>query len=161
MSPWQGGGEMIATVSFSGSTYAAAPYRFEAGTPAIAQAVGLSAALTWISALDRAALLNHEQQLRQQLEEGLIQMTGVSIHGQSPDKAALTSMTFAGAHPYDVAQFLDHKGIAVRVGHHCAQPLLQSLGVSGTLRASFAAYNTSSDVDAFLVALHETLEILG
>nr|WP_314902054.1 cysteine desulfurase [uncultured Deefgea sp.] len=161
MSPWQGGGEMIATVSFSGSTYAAAPYRFEAGTPAIAQAVGLAAALTWISALDRAALLNHEQQLRQQLEEGLVQMAGVTIHGLSPDKAALTSMTFAGAHPYDVAQFLDHKGIAVRVGHHCAQPLLQSLGVSGTLRASFAAYNTSSDVDAFLVALHETLEILG
>jgi cysteine desulfurase/selenocysteine lyase len=161
MPPWQGGGEMIDTVSFAGSTYAATPYRFEAGTPAIAQAVGLGAALTWLNTLDRPALLQHENQLRQQLERGLANISGLSIHGQSPHKAALTSMTFASAHPYDVAQFLDHKGIAVRVGHHCAQPLLHSLGLSGTLRASFAAYNTSDDVDAFLVALHETLEMLS
>lgn len=161
MPPWQGGGEMIATVSFTGSTYAAAPYRFEAGTPPIAQAVGLGAALSWLSGLDRAALLAHENQLRQQLETGLAQLANVTIHGQSPDKAALTSMTFANAHPYDVAQFLDHRGIAVRVGHHCAQPLLHALGISGTLRASFAAYNTSQDVESFLTALKETLEVLN
>ncbi|MGL4996610.1 MAG: cysteine desulfurase, partial [Deefgea sp.] len=119
MPPWQGGGEMIKTVSFSGSTYAAAPHRFEAGTPPIAQAVGLGAALTWLSQLDRPALLAHENQLRQQLELGLADLPGITIHGQSPHKSALTSMTFAKAHPYDVAQFLDHKGIAVRVGHHC------------------------------------------
>ncbi|MBM5570833.1 MULTISPECIES: cysteine desulfurase [Deefgea] len=161
MPPWQGGGEMIASVSFSGSTYAAAPYRFEAGTPAIAQAVGLGAALTWLSGLDRSALLAHEHQLRQQLETGLAQIAGITIHGQSPNKAALTSMTFTTAHPYDVAQFLDHRGIAVRVGHHCAQPLLHTLGISGTLRASFAAYNTSQDVEYFLAVLTDTLEILS
>ncbi|WP_027468151.1 aminotransferase class V-fold PLP-dependent enzyme [Deefgea rivuli] len=161
MPPWQGGGEMIATVSFEHSTYAAAPYRFEAGTPPIAQAVGLGAALTWLAALDRPALLAHENQLRAQLEIGLAKLSGITIHGTSADKAALTSMTFDKAHPYDVAQFLDHKGIAVRVGHHCAQPLLHTLGISGTLRTSFAAYNTEQDVAAFLDALSEALELLS
>ena len=161
MPPWQGGGEMIETVSFTSSTYALAPYRFEAGTPAIAQAVGLGAALTWLSHLDRAALLAHENQLRQQLEIGLSLLSGITIHGQSPHKAALTSMTFANAHPYDVAQFLDHRGIAVRVGHHCAQPLLHTLGISGSLRTSFAAYNTQQDVATFLAALNDTLEMLS
>ncbi len=161
MPPWQGGGEMIKTVSFSGNTYAAAPHRFEAGTPPIAQAVGLGAALTWLTCLDRPALLAHEIQLRQQLEQGLADLAGITIHGQSPEKAAITSMTFASVHPYDVAQFLDHKGIAVRVGHHCAQPLLHTLGISGTLRASFAAYNTSQDVSLFLAALNDTIEMLS
>ncbi|MGL4997064.1 MAG: aminotransferase class V-fold PLP-dependent enzyme, partial [Deefgea sp.] len=124
-------------------------------------AVGLGAALTWLSELDRPALLAHENQLRQQLELGLADLPGITIHGQSPHKSALTSMTFAKAHPYDVAQFLDHRGIAVRVGHHCAQPLLHTLGITGTLRASFAAYNTSQDVSLFLAALNDTLEMLS
>lgn len=161
MPPWQGGGEMIETVSFSGSSYAAAPYRFEAGTPAIAQAVGLAAAIKWLQQLDRTALLAHENQLRAELEAGLAQRSDVIIHGNSAHKAALTSMTFPHAHPYDVAQFLDHQGIAVRVGHHCAQPLLQTLGVTGTLRASFAAYNTSEDVSQFLAVLNDTLDLLS
>lgn len=161
MPPWQGGGEMISTVSFEHSTYAAAPYRFEAGTPPIAQAVGLGAALTWLSTLDRPALLAHENYLRHTLEMGLQQIPSIAIHGNSAHKAALTSMTFATAHPYDVAQFLDHHGIAVRVGHHCAQPLLHALGVTGTLRASFAAYNTAQDVAALLSALIDTLELLS
>ncbi|QKJ67443.1 cysteine desulfurase [Deefgea piscis] len=158
--PWQGGGEMIATVSFERSTYAAAPYRFEAGTPPIAQTVGLAAALNWLNQQDRTALAEHEIALRQQLEEGLAQLPAVKIHGQSANKAAITSMTFMDAHPYDVAQFLDHQHIAVRVGHHCAQPLLHSLGLSGTLRASFAAYNTAQDVSRFLSSLQNTLDLL-
>ena len=159
--PWQGGGEMIETVSFSGCTYAAAPHRFEAGTPAIAQAVGLGAALTWLQAQDRGAMLQHENQLRLSLEAGLAQIPGVKIHGQSLDKVAITSMTFDFAHPFDVAQFLDEQGIAVRVGHHCAQPLLHALGIPGTLRASFAAYNTIADVQHFLSVLESTLDLLG
>ncbi|WP_348944672.1 cysteine desulfurase [Chitinibacter sp. FCG-7] len=159
--PWQGGGEMIDVVSFSGTTYASAPQRLEAGTPPIAQAVGLAAALDWLSALDREAMHAHEAALHRQLEDGLRQMPGVVIHGQARQKVSLTSMSFGPIHPYDVAQFLDNSGIAVRVGHHCAQPLIHSLGISGTLRASLALYNTADDVNRFLAALSETLEILA
>ncbi|WP_157669568.1 aminotransferase class V-fold PLP-dependent enzyme [Chitinibacter sp. GC72] len=159
--PWQGGGEMIAVVSFSGTTYASPPQRLEAGTPPIAQAVGLAAALDWLSGLDREAMHAHESSLHRQLEDGLRQIPGVVIHGQARQKVSLTSMSFAPIHPYDVAQFLDNRGIAVRVGHHCAQPLIHSLGISGTLRASLALYNTADDVNRFLAALSETLEILA
>ena len=109
---------------------------------------------------DRVALAAHEAALHHQLETGLQALPGVIIHGHARHKAALTSMTFTQAHPYDVAQFLDHHQIAVRVGHHCAQPLLQHLGLSGTLRASIAAYNTSEDIAFFLDQLAQTLEQL-
>ncbi|QLI83120.1 cysteine desulfurase [Chitinibacter fontanus] len=158
--PWQGGGEMIDVVSFSGTSYAPAPQRLEAGTPAIAQAVGLAAALSWLQQIDRASLIAHEKALHTQLETGLSNIDGVIIHGRAAHKVSLTAMTFAHAHPYDVAQFLDTKGIAVRVGHHCAQPLIHSLGITGSLRASLAIYNSHSDVEAFLNALQETLELL-
>lgn len=161
MPPWQGGGEMIESVRFSGSTYAAAPTRFEAGTPPIAQAVGLAAALDWLQAQDRAALAAYETGLRTRLEAGLLKLTGVRIVGTAVDKAPLTAMVFEQAHPFDVAQFLDARDIAVRVGHHCAQPLLAALGHTALLRVSFAPYNTLQEVDTFLAVLAETLELLA
>lgn len=161
MPPWQGGGEMIERVSFAGSTFASAPTRFEAGTPPIAQAVGLAAALDWLMAQDRNAIAAHETALRERLEAGLRGIAGVRIVGNAPDKAPLTAMTFASAHPFDVAQFLDARDIAVRVGHHCAQPLLAALDVTALLRVSFAASNTPVEVDLFLDALEETLESLA
>lgn len=161
MPPWQGGGEMIERVSFARSSYAPAPARFEAGTPAIAQTVGFAAALDWLQTLDRPALARHEDRLRQQLEQGLSRIEGLRVIGTAPAKGPVVSIAFASAHPYDVAQFLDERDIAVRVGNHCAQPLLASLGLTGTLRASFAAYNTPADVDALLAGLTDTLELLA
>ncbi|MBS1154635.1 MAG: cysteine desulfurase [Proteobacteria bacterium] len=161
MPPWQGGGEMIDQVSFAGSTFAPAPTRFEAGTPPIAQAVGLAAALDWLMAQDRNAIALHENGLRDRLEAGLGAIPGVQVFGTAPDKVPLTAMTFTQAHPYDVAQFLDARDIAVRVGSHCAQPLLAALGVPALLRVSFAAYNTPEEVDRFLAALPEILELLA
>ncbi|MFC7421233.1 aminotransferase class V-fold PLP-dependent enzyme [Iodobacter arcticus] len=161
MPPWQGGGEMIERVSFEVTSYAPAPARFEAGTPAIAQSVGFAAALDWLSAQDRSAIAQHEDALRLQLEQGLRQIDGLRIIGNAAQKGPVVSIAFSDAHPYDVAQFLDARNIAVRVGSHCAQPLLNSLGLKGTLRASFAAYNTSADVEALLAGLSETLELLA
>ncbi|WP_293938166.1 aminotransferase class V-fold PLP-dependent enzyme [Iodobacter sp.] len=161
MPPWQGGGEMIERVSFAQTSYAEAPARFEAGTPAIAQTVGFAAALDWLQGQDRAAIAQHEHALRLQLEQGLSQIEGLRLIGNALQKGPVVSMAFTHAHPYDVAQFLDARDIAVRVGNHCAQPLLASLGLSGTLRASFAAYNTHSDIEALLVGLSETLELLA
>ncbi|WP_273428756.1 aminotransferase class V-fold PLP-dependent enzyme [Chitinibacter tainanensis] len=159
--PWQGGGEMIETVAFSGTRYAAPPGHLEAGTPPIAQAVGLAAALTWLAQQDRAALLAHETALHQQLEDGLRAIPGVVIHGQAAHKLSLSALTFGHVHPYDVAQFLDAQQIAVRVGHHCAQPLQQALGISSSLRISLAAYNTADDVARCLAVLAETLDMLN
>ena len=161
MPPWQGGGEMIDQVSFTRTTYALPPARFEAGTPPIAQAVGLSAALNWLMNQDRHAIAAHETALRKQLRTGVHALSGVQIFGVEQDVAPLLAMTFAQAHPFDVAQFLDTRDIAVRVGSHCAQPLLAALQVPALLRVSFAAYNTSDEVDRFLRALTETLEILA
>jgi cysteine desulfurase / selenocysteine lyase len=161
MPPWQGGGEMIERVSFETTSYAPAPARFEAGTPAIAQTVGFAAALDWLSAQDRPAIAQHENALRLQLELGLRQIDGLRLIGNAAQKGPVVSIAFSDAHPYDVAQFLDARNIAVRVGNHCAQPLLSSLGLKGTLRASFAAYNTSADVEALLLGLSETLELLA
>ncbi|AZN36497.1 aminotransferase class V-fold PLP-dependent enzyme [Iodobacter ciconiae] len=161
MPPWQGGGEMIEHVSFENTRYAPAPARFEAGTPAIAQAIGFAAALDWLSAQDRPAIALHEKALRLQLEQGLSQIDGLRVIGSAAQKGPIVSIAFSDAHPYDVAQFLDARNIAVRVGNHCAQPLLSSLGLKGTLRASFASYNTSADVEALLAALSETLELLA
>lgn len=161
MPPWMGGGEMIDRVSFSGTTFANPPSRFEAGTPPIAQAVGLAAALDWLQTLDRSALSAHEEALRCQLETLLASMNGVRIIGSAGNKAPLVSLAFDSAHPFDVAQFLDARDIAVRVGHHCAQPLFAALNESGSLRVSFAAYNIASEVEAFITALADTLELLA
>lgn len=161
MPPWQGGGEMIDRVSFAGTTFAPPPGRFEAGTPPIAQAVGLAAALDWLMTQDRTAIACHEDSLRQRLDTGLRTIGRVRLYGPSTGKAPITAMAFGSAHPFDVAQFLDARDIAVRVGSHCAQPLLAALGVPALLRVSFAAYNTHWEVDRFLTALEDTLECLA
>ena len=154
--PWQGGGEMIDRVDFDRITYAEPPLRFEAGTPPIVEAVGLGAAVDWLSALDRDAIHDHEAALYRRAVDGLSSINGVRILGQAEGKGAVLSFTLEGAHAHDIAQLLDRYGVAVRAGTHCAEPLMRRLGVSSSVRASFALYNTPGEVDAFLEALDRT-----
>lgn len=154
--PWQGGGEMIDQVDFDRITYAAPPLRFEAGTPPIVEAVGLGAAVDWISAQDRGAIETHEKALYRQAAEALGRINGVRILGEAEGKGAVLSFVLEGAHAHDIAQLLDRYGVAVRAGTHCAEPLMRRLGVSSSVRASFALYNTSEEVDVFLDALDRT-----
>ena len=154
--PWQGGGEMIDRVDFDHITYAEPPLRFEAGTPAIVEAIGLGAAVKWLGGLDRSAIAAHEQALYEAAAAGLSGIPGARILGTTADKGAILSFTLEGAHAHDVAQLLDRYGVAVRAGAHCAEPRMRRLGVSSSLRASFALYNTRQEVDAFLDALDRT-----
>jgi cysteine desulfurase/selenocysteine lyase len=154
--PWQGGGEMIDRVDFDHITYADPPLRFEAGTPAIIEAIGLGAAVEWLEGLDRPAIAAHEHALYEAAAAGLSGINGARILGTTRDKGAILSFTLEGAHAHDVAQLLDRYGVAVRAGAHCAEPLMRRLGVSSSLRASFALYNTRQEVDAFLDALDRT-----
>ena len=154
--PWQGGGEMIDRVDFDQITYAEPPLRFEAGTPPIVEAVGLGAAVDWLSGLDRLAVAEHEAALYRRAAEGLSGVNGIRILGQAEGKGAVLSFTVEGAHAHDIAQLLDRYGVAVRAGTHCAEPLMRRLGVSSSVRASFALYNTTQEVDAFLEALDRT-----
>jgi cysteine desulfurase/selenocysteine lyase len=154
--PWQGGGEMIDRVDFDQITYAEPPLRFEAGTPPIVEAVGLGAAVDWLSGLDRLAVAEHEAALYRRAAEGLSGVNGIRILGQAEGKGAVLSFTVEGAHAHDIAQLLDRYGVAVRAGTHCAEPLMRRLGVSSSVRASFALYNTAQEVDAFLEALDRT-----
>ena len=151
--PFEGGGEMIDIVEQGRVTYNAPPHRFEAGTPPILEAIGFGAALNWLMAKDRAALRAHEDELRDAAMTGLRALDWVRLHGEAADKAAIVSFSVAGAHPHDIAQLLDQQGVAVRAGHHCAQPLMRRLGVTATARASFAAYNTLDEVEIFFAAL--------
>ncbi len=145
MPPYQGGGDMIQRVDFAGTTYRAAPERFEAGTPHIAGAVGLAAALRYVAAL-RPAAHAHEQRLLALATERLRSIPGLRIVGEAPDKVAVVSFLLDGAHPHDVGTLLDADAVAVRVGHHCCMPLMSLLGIPGTVRASFAFYNTEEEV---------------
>lgn len=148
MPPYQGGGEMIERVSTDEVTYKQAPYRFEAGTPAIVEAVGLAAAIDYVLGnIDHAEAARHEKNLLTAAEERLSSIAGVKIHSQAPARAAILSFTVDGVHPHDIATVLDQLGIAVRAGHHCAQPLMKALGVPATVRASFAVYNEMDDVE--------------
>lgn len=158
--PWQGGGEMIEIVSKDLITYNVPPFRFEAGTPAITEAVGLGAAIDWINSQDVAAMHAHELALLEYAMIALKGVNGVNIYGTAPGKGAIIAFNIVGAHPHDVAQMLDRHGVAVRAGHHCAQPLMKELGVTATARASFAAYNTFDDVDAFVDALAKARDFL-
>ena len=154
--PWQGGGEMIDRVDFDRITYAEPPLRFEAGTPPIVEAVGLGAAVDWLSSLDRDAIHAHEAALYARAREGVASINGLRILGEAEGKGAVLSFTLEGAHAHDIAQLLDRYGVAVRAGTHCAEPLMRRLGVSSSVRASFALYNTAQEVDAFLEALDRT-----
>jgi cysteine desulfurase/selenocysteine lyase len=154
--PYQGGGEMIGTVTLEAITYADPPHRFEAGTPPILEAIGLGAAIDWLSGLDRIAIAHHEAQLYKRVREQLAGANWLKVLGEAPDKGAILSFTVHGAHAHDVAQILDRYGVAVRAGTHCAEPLMRRFGVTSSARASFALYNTEAEADAFVAALTKT-----
>ncbi len=158
--PFQGGGEMIEIVERDRVTYNEAPHKFEAGTPPILQAIGFGAALDWLGQFDKDAVLAHEHALYERAYEAVRGVNGLTVHGTSPGKGPVLSFSIEGAHPHDLAQILDRYGVAVRAGHHCAQPLMEHLGVSATARASFGIYNTLEEVDAFIEALHKARGML-
>ena len=154
--PYQGGGEMIASVSEEEITYADPPHRFEAGTPPILEAIGLGAAIDWVCSLDRQAAAAHEHALYAHVRERLKGFNWLRVIGDAPGKGAILSFTMEGAHAHDVAQILDRYGVAVRAGTHCAEPLMRRFGVMSSARASFALYNTLDEADAFVDALTKT-----
>lgn len=160
MPPYQGGGDMIEKVSFSGTTFKEPPHRFEAGTPPIAQVIGLGAAINYVSALGMENIAAHEQGLLAYATDKIKAEGGVRIVGEAKEKAAIISFLLEGAHPFDVAAVLDRQGVATRVGHHCAEPLMDRLGVVGTVRASFGLYNNSDDVDRLVAAIGRAKELL-
>jgi cysteine desulfurase/selenocysteine lyase len=151
--PFEGGGEMIETVTRDTVTYNTPPHRFEAGTPPIVQAIGLGAALDYISSIGRDAIAEHEHSVSTYAHDQLARLNGIRIIGTSPDKGAILSFEVEGAHAHDIATIIDRSGVAVRAGTHCAMPLLQRFGVTSTCRASFALYNTHEEVDIFVSAL--------
>ncbi|WP_245297152.1 MULTISPECIES: cysteine desulfurase [Rhodomicrobium] len=153
MPPYQGGGEMIETVTLDNVTYGVPPHRFEAGTPPIAEAAGLHAALDYMASVGKEAIAAHEADLLAYAQERLGSMNSVQIFGRAPGKGAIVAFAVKGAHAHDVATILDRSGVAVRAGTHCAEPLLAKFGVTSTCRASFAMYNTRDDVDALAEAL--------
>ncbi len=160
MPPFEGGGEMIEIVARDRVTYNTPPHRFEAGTPPIIEAAGLGAAIAWVENLDRAAASAHKAVLLGRATEALRRVNGLKIHGTAPGKGPVLTFSIEGAHPHDLAQILDRQGVAIRAGHHCAQPLMAHLGVSATARASFALYNTVEEVDVFVEALHKARGML-
>jgi cysteine desulfurase/selenocysteine lyase len=161
MPPWQGGGDMILTVSIERSTYNELPWKFEAGTPNMSGAVGLGAALQYVESLGRQAIAAHEHSLAALTTERLRAIPGLTLIGTARDKAAVVSFTLAGVHPHDIGTILDSEGVAIRTGHHCAMPVMDFYGVPATARASFACYNTVADVDALCAALGKVREVFG
>lgn len=153
MPPWQGGGDMIRTVSFAGSTWAEPPARFEAGTPDIAGAVGLAAAIDWLATFPADEVAAHEADLLAYGTRRLSEVEGLTLVGTAPRKVPVLSFVLDGVHPHDVGTLLDLEGVAVRTGHHCAQPLMDRFGVPATTRASLALYNLRDDLDALVAAL--------
>jgi cysteine desulfurase/selenocysteine lyase len=161
MPPWQGGGEMILSVSFEKTTYNELPYKFEAGTPAIAAAIGLGEAIDYLGGFDFDALVDHEDDLLAYAEDALATIPDLRIIGNAKEKAGLHSFVIEGVHPHDIGTILDHEGIAVRTGHHCAQPVMHRFGVPATARASFAIYNTRGDVDRLIEGLASVKKMMG
>ena len=160
MPPFQGGGDMIDRVSFDGTTYAPPPQRFEAGTPNVADAIGLAEAFRYLSETDMNSASIHESQLLESARKGLLEIDGFVEHGTTPDKAALLSFSIDGIHPHDLATLLDGEGIAIRTGHHCCQPLMERLGVEATARASFAMYNTLEEAERLVAAVRKAVSVL-
>ncbi len=160
MPPWQGGGAMIDRVSFEKTTYAPAPQRFEAGTPMIIEVIGLHAAIDYVDAIGPEAIFAHESALAAQAREALRSINSITLFG--PEKSAgIVSFAMKGVHPHDIGTILDEEGVAIRAGHHCAQPLMGHLGVDATARASFGIYNDESDVAALVAGLHRVSRIFG
>jgi cysteine desulfurase/selenocysteine lyase len=161
MPPWQGGGDMIRSVTFEASTYNDLPWKFEAGTPHISGAVGLAAAIDYVEALGLEAIFAHEQRLLKLATAQLTAIRGVQIIGTAAHKAAVVSFTMAGVHPHDIGTILDHEGIAIRTGHHCAMPVMDFFGVPATARASFGCYSTADDVARLSCAVERVREVFA
>jgi cysteine desulfurase / selenocysteine lyase len=161
MPPWQGGGDMILTVSFEKTTYNELPYRMEAGTPNITGAVGLAAAMDYVESLGIRAIAAHEDRLLRHATEELSRIPGITLIGTAAEKASVLSFTMRGVHPHDLGTILDSQGVAVRTGHHCAMPVMTFFGVPATARASFGCYNDEADIAALVRALHKVREVFG
>ncbi len=167
MPPWQGGGEMIDTVTFAKTTYAKLPFKFEAGTPHIAGIIGLGEAIRWMEDYDKAAMAAHEHRLLEHATKELLTISGLRIIGAAKEKVGVVSFVIdpssasgSGVHHYDLGTLLDQQGIAVRTGHHCTQPLMERFGVSGTTRASFACFNTVEEVEVMVAATRKAVKML-
>jgi cysteine desulfurase/selenocysteine lyase len=161
MPPWQGGGDMILSVGIDASTYNELPFRFEAGTPNIAGAIGLGAALEFLQSLDLAAVAEHEHVLLELASKRLAALPGLRLVGTASHKAAVVSFTMDGVHPHDIGTVLDSEGIAIRTGHHCAMPIMQAFGLAATARASFGCYNDADDVERLVEGLIKVRKLFG
>lgn len=160
MSPYQGGGEMIKEVTFAKTTFNQLPYKFEAGTPSVADVVGFGAAMDYVSAIGFEWIAKHEDDILHYALDGLNSLEGVRVIGSCPHKAGAISFLVNNAHPFDVGTLLDQMGIAVRTGHHCAQPVMSHYGITGTVRTSFALYNTREEVEVFISSLKKVISML-
>jgi cysteine desulfurase/selenocysteine lyase len=161
MPPYQGGGDMISSVTFEKTTYNHLPYKFEAGTPHIAGAVGLGAAIDYVNAIGLETIAAYEHELLAKATARLTAIPEVRLIGTAQEKAAVLSFVIEGIHPHDVGTVLDREGIAIRAGHHCAQPLMQRFGIPATARASFGLYNTHAEIDALVAGIHKVLEVFA
>jgi cysteine desulfurase/selenocysteine lyase len=160
MPPYQGGGAMIDSVTFERTTFAPPPQRFEAGTPHIVGAIGLHAAIDWVQAIGLDTIHAHEAALVRECRDALRAIEGVTLFGPE-NSAGIVSFALQGVHPHDIGTILDDEGVAIRAGHHCAQPLMQALGVPATARASFAAFSDSSDIEALVKGIHKVQRIFS
>jgi cysteine desulfurase/selenocysteine lyase len=161
MPPWQGGGDMIRSVTFEKTTYNEVPYKFEAGTPDIAGVIGLGAAIDYLDQIGLNAITGHEHDLLEYGTGALESISGLRLIGTAREKAAVFSFVIDGVHPHDAGTILDREGVAVRTGHHCAQPVMGRFGVSATTRASLAFYNNREDIDALVAGIHRVKEVFG
>ncbi|MBT7505491.1 MAG: cysteine desulfurase, partial [Rhodospirillales bacterium] len=161
MPPWQGGGDMIMSVSFEKTTYQKAPMRFEAGTPPIVEAIGLGAAIDYMSAIGMENIAAHEEGLLHYATDRLSKIKGLRIIGQAQEKAAIVSFVLDCAHPHDIGTIVDRGGVAIRTGHHCAQPVMDRFGVAATARASFGLYNTKGEVDVLADSIEAVREMFS
>ncbi len=161
MPPYQGGGDMIETVTFDKTTYKDAPFRFEAGTPAILEVIGLAAAIDYVESIGLDNIAAHEGELLAYAQQQLSAINGLTLYGTGPDKAPLLAFTMEQAHISDIGMILDQCGVAVRAGHHCCMPVMQRFNVDGTVRASLGLYNNKADIDALINGLKKVEELFG
>ena len=161
MPPYQGGGDMIRSVTFERTTYNEVPHKFEAGTPHIAGVVGLGAAVDFIESVGFSAIAEHERQLLAYATAALKAVPGLRLIGTAPEKASILSFVLDGVHAHDIGTVVDTQGVAIRTGHHCTQPVMERFGVPATARASLAMYNTTADIDQLVAALATVREVFG
>ncbi|WP_053404776.1 aminotransferase class V-fold PLP-dependent enzyme [Persicobacter sp. CCB-QB2] len=161
MPPYQGGGEMIKEVSFDGTTFNEIPYKFEAGTPNIADVIAFDAAMKWVQDLGKEAIRAHEAELLAYANEKLSEIPGIIFYGTAAEKVSVLSFGLEGVHPFDIGMMLDARGVAVRTGHHCTQPLMKHLGIEGTVRASFSVYNTKEEIDTLVQGVARVAKMMA